>query len=256
MGSGARLQQALGRGHPFEWRARAVDEGPVLHSASSPIGSSPPSGRYWSAARKQQFRGTVRVVDKLYHGVVSLERFLCELTMPKPLQRPAAANPTQYNIDAIAKLEHDALGRRTLTERVSDVITKLVGNTGFLLAQLLLICGWSLINLRVIPGVRTFDPFPFGGLALVISCESVFLTIFVLISQGRMARQSERRSHLDLQVGMLSEQELTTILQMLQKLCQHMGVDVGSSEQEVQSFSKTTDVHKLASELEEKLPEK
>ncbi len=253
---GARLQQALGRGHPFEWRARAVDEGPVLHSASSPIGSSPPSGRYWSAARKQQFRGTVRVVDKLYHGVVSLERFLCELTMPKPLPRRAAANPTQYNVDAIAKLEHDALGRRTLTERVSDVITKLVGNTGFLLAQLLLICGWSLINLRVIPGVRTFDPFPFGGLALVISCESVFLTIFVLISQGRMARQSERRSHLDLQVGMLSEQELTTILQMLQKLCQHMGVDVGSSEQEVQSFSKTTDVHKLASELEEKLPEK
>src|ERR1039458_6785532 len=236
--------------------ACAVDEGPVLHSASSPIGSSPPAGRYWSAARKQQFRGTVRVVDKLYHGVVSLERFLCELTMPKPLPRRAAANPTQYNVDAIAKLEHDALGRRTLTERVSDVITKLVGNTGFLLAQFLLICGWSLINLRVIPGVRTFDPFPFGGLALVISCESVFLTIFVLISQGRMARQSERRSHLDLQVGMLPAQELTTILQMLQKLCQHMGVDVGSSEQEVQSFSKTTDVHKLASELEEKLPEK
>ena len=175
--------------------------------------------------------------------------------MPKPLPRRAAANPTQYNVDAIAKLEHDALGRRTLTERVSDVITKLVGNTGFLLAQLLLICGWSLINLRVIPGVRTFDPFPFGGLALVISCESVFLTIFVLISQGRMARQSERRSHLDLQVGMLSEQELTTILQMLQKLCQHIGVNVDSSKQEVQSFSKTTHVDKLASELEDKLPE-
>jgi uncharacterized membrane protein len=70
-----------------------------------------------------------------------------------------------------------------------------------------------------------------------------------------MARQSERRSHLDLQVGMLSEQELTTILQMLQKLCQHMGVNVDSSKLEVQSFSKTTDVSKLASELENKLPE-
>jgi uncharacterized membrane protein len=69
------------------------------------------------------------------------------------------------------------------------------------------------------------------------------------------ARQSERRSHLDLQVGMLSEQELTTILQMLQKLCQHLGVNVDSSRQEVQSFSKTTDVHKLASELEDTLPE-
>ena len=175
--------------------------------------------------------------------------------MENPLPHRAAANPTQHNIDAIAKLEHDALDRRTLTERVSDVITKLVGNVGFLVAQLLLVSGWCLVNVHVIPGLKAFDPFPFGVLALVVSSESVFLTIFVLISQSRMARQSERRSHLDLQVGMLSEQELTTILQMLQKLCQHLGVNVDSSKQEVQSFSKTTDVHKLASELEEKLPE-
>jgi uncharacterized membrane protein len=176
--------------------------------------------------------------------------------MDIPLPPQAATNPTQYNVDAIAKLEHDALDRRTSTERVSDVITKLVGNLGFLLAHLILISGWSLVNLHVIPGRKAFDPFPFGVLALVVSSESVFLTIFVLISQGRMARQSERRSHLDLQVGMLSEQELTTILQMLQKLCQHMGVNVDSSKQEVQSFTKTTNVHKLASELEDKLPEK
>ena len=175
--------------------------------------------------------------------------------MENSIPRQVAANPTQYNIDAIAKLEHDALGRRTATERLSDAIMKLAGNIGFLLAQVALISGWSLINLSMIPGVKPFDPFPFGALALVVSTESVFLTIFVLISQGRMARQSERRSHLDLQVGMLSEQELTTMLQMLQKLCQHLGVNVESSKQEVQSFSKTTDVHKLASELQDKLPE-
>src|SRR6202521_4623036 len=176
--------------------------------------------------------------------------------MENPLPRRAAANPTQYNIDAIAKLEHDALDRRTLTERASDVITKLVGNLGFLIAQLLLISGWCLVNLHVIPGLKAFDPFPFGVLALVVSSESVFLMTFVLISQSRMARQAERRSHLDLQVSMLSEQELTTVLQMLQKLCQHVGVDVKSATQQVQGFSKSTDVHKLATELEEKLPEK
>jgi uncharacterized membrane protein len=174
--------------------------------------------------------------------------------MDNPLPRRAAANPTQYNIDAIAKLENDALGRRSFTERVSDVITRFVANVGFLAAQLVLIFGWSLVNLHVIPGLKAFDPYPFGILALVVSSESVFLTIFVLISQSRMARQSERRSHLDLQVGMLSEQELTAILQMLQKLCQHVGVNVDASQQELQSFSKTTDVHKLASELEDKLP--
>ena len=175
--------------------------------------------------------------------------------MENPMPHHAAVNPTQYNIDAIAKLELDALNRRTPTERVSDVITKIVGNVGFLLAELVLIAGWSLLNLHIIPGLKAFDPFPFGVLALIVSSQSVFLTVFVLISQSRMARQSQRRSHLDLQVGMLSEQELTTILQMLQKLCHHMGVNVDSSKQEVQSFSKTTDVDKLASELEDKLPE-
>jgi uncharacterized membrane protein len=117
-----------------------------------------------------------------------------------------------------------------------------------------LVGAWSAVNLNLIPGLKAFDPFPFGILALLVSSESVFLTIFVLISQNRMARQAERRSHLDLQVGMLAEQELTVMLQMLQKLCQHAGIDMKSAIQQVQGFSETTDVHKLASELEEKLP--
>ena len=57
----------------------------------------------------------------------------------------------------------------------------------------------------------------------------VLLTIFVLARQSRMARQSERRSHLDLQVSMLSQQELTTIIPMLQNLCQLAGVNVEAS---------------------------
>jgi uncharacterized membrane protein len=69
-----------------------------------------------------------------------------------PLPRHAA-NPTQQNINAIPKLEHEALGRRTITERVSEIITSLVGNVGFLLAQLILITGWILVNLYAIPGL-------------------------------------------------------------------------------------------------------
>jgi len=107
----------------------------------------------------------------------------------------------------------------------------------------------------VIPGVKPFDPFPFGILALIVASESVFLTIFVLISQNRMARAAERRSHLDLQVGMLAEQELTMVLQMLNKLCEHAGVDVRAAAKRVEEFGETTDVQKLASEIDEKLPE-
>lgn len=175
--------------------------------------------------------------------------------MNKTLSDQIAKNPTQFNIAAIAKLEEEALDRRTHTERQSDAVVRFIGSPKFLLLHVILVAGWIATNLSLIPGVNAFDPFPFGILALFVSSESVFLTIFVLISQNRMSRQAERRAHLDLQVGMLAEQELTMVLQMLQKLCQHAGVDVKSATQQVQGFSETTDVHKLATELEEKLPE-
>lgn len=167
----------------------------------------------------------------------------------------AAANPTRMNIEAIANMEHEALHRRTFTERVSDGVVKFIGSVGFLLLQVLLVLTWSAINLNLVWFVRPFDPFPFGILALTISSESVLLTIFVLISQNRMTRQAERRSHLDLQVGMLAEQELTTMLQMQHKICQHLGIDVESALHKLKGFSDATDVNKLASELEDKLPE-
>ncbi|MGB2669619.1 MAG: DUF1003 domain-containing protein [Candidatus Acidiferrum sp.] len=175
--------------------------------------------------------------------------------MNKTVSDQMAQNPTQFNIAAIAKLEEEALDRRTRTERQSDVVVRFIGSPVFLLLHVTLVVVWSAVNLNLIPALPAFDPSPFGILALFVSSESVFLTIFVLISQNRMSRQAERRAHLDLQVGMLAEQELTMMLQMLQKLCQHTGVDTQSATQQVQGFSETTDVHKLASELDEKLPE-
>jgi uncharacterized membrane protein len=164
-------------------------------------------------------------------------------------------HPSLLNIQAIAKLEEEALGRRTPTEKFSDAIVKIVGSTYFLLVNLLLIFGWVATNIGMASHAKAFDPFPFGMLALVVSSESVFLTIFVLISQNRMARAAERRSHLDLQVGMLAEQELTTMLQMLQTLCDHTGAKIPPSTQRLEDLKDATDVRKLANELEEKLPE-
>jgi uncharacterized membrane protein len=162
---------------------------------------------------------------------------------------------TEFNIAAIARLEADALRGRNWTERASDAITNFAGSFVFLALHLTFIGVWMSANLGLVRGVTPFDPFPFGVLSVAVSSEAVFLTIFVLISQNRMARQAERRAHLDLQVGMLAEQELTTVLQMQQKICQHLGVNVLDEKKEVRDFAKATDVHELARELEQKLPE-
>jgi uncharacterized membrane protein len=169
--------------------------------------------------------------------------------------RGEAARPSKLNIEAIARLEHEALYRRSATERASDAIVKFCGSVRFLLIQLFVVAVWIGVNLNLLPGVQPFDPFPFGVLALVVSAEAALLTIFVLVSQNRMTRQAEKRSHLDLQISMLAEQELTTLLQMQRKVCEKLGIDIGESEHELEKFADATDVNQLASDLEENLPE-
>jgi uncharacterized membrane protein len=60
--------------------------------------------------------------------------------------------------------------------------------------------------------------------------EAIFLAIFILMSQNRAARISEKRSHLDLQLNLLSEQENTKMLEMLEQIGKAVGAEFGSGE--------------------------
>ena len=166
----------------------------------------------------------------------------------------ATADPTAYNVEAIARLEHEALLQRTASERFSDKITKYVGSMAYVVLHAVVFAVWALVNLGLVPGVTPFDPFPFGILTLIVSAEGVFIAIFILISQNRMSRHADRRAHLSLQVSMLAEQELTLLLRMQQSLCDKFGIDVHRIKAEADRLMDETDVEVLVEDLEEKLP--
>jgi uncharacterized membrane protein len=94
--------------------------------------------------------------------------------------------PTR-NIRAIARLENEALHQRSLTDRVSDSITRLAGSSVFILVHIIWFTIWIILNLGRVPAIHPFDPYPFTFLTMVVSLEAIFLSIFVLISQNRMA---------------------------------------------------------------------
>lgn len=167
----------------------------------------------------------------------------------------AAADPMAYNVEAIAKLEEKELHRRTTGEKVADFFVSFIGSMPFLVFHVAGFAAWFMVNLDAVPGVAAFDPFPFGILTLIVSSEGVFLAIFILISQNRMTRQSDKRAHLDLQVNMLTEQEMTMMLRMQQRLCEHFGVDVDVVKDEAKQLLEETDVGTLVSTLEERLPQ-
>jgi|SRR5205085_4785648 uncharacterized membrane protein len=164
-------------------------------------------------------------------------------------------DPAARNIQTIAALEEAALSQRTTAERFSDWITKIIGSMTFVVIHLIAFVLWFVINLNWIPGVPAFDPFPFGILTLIVSTEGVLLAIFILISQNRMSRQSDIREHLDLQINLLSEQEMTKLLALVEEIRAHLGIRRVEDDKEIETLVSQTDVNRLVREIEEKLPE-
>ena len=60
---------------------------------------------------------------------------------------------------------------------------------------------------------------------MIVSLEAVFLSTVVLISQNRLSRGIEHRADLDLHIGLLTEHEVTRVLQMLDAIQRKMGID-------------------------------
>ena len=128
------------------------------------------------------------------------------------------------NIEALAEMQRRDDGRRTRTNRVADAITGFTGSMAFVYLHVVWFSLWIALNVGLFAGfgLRSFDEFPFGLLTMVVSLEAIFLSTFVLISQNRMARASEKRAELELQVNMLAEQKAAKTLEMLDHLTRQL----------------------------------
>jgi len=165
--------------------------------------------------------------------------------MPEP-------NPAKENIQAIASLDEAAVQRQSLADRVSSGISRFVGSLWFVALHVAWFAVWAVWNLGVVSGLKPFDPFPFGLLTMMVSLEGVLVSTFVLITQNWMSRQADRRAHLDLQVNILAEQEMTMVLRMLREIAAKLEAHA-EPDDKVQQFV-DLDVHQLAGELDKTAP--
>jgi len=158
------------------------------------------------------------------------------------------------NIRAVARLQEQAARKRSVAERASDAIAAVAARQETAIAHIVWFAGWALVNTGHIPGIHTFDPYPFNLLTTLVSLEAIFLTLFVLGSQNRLTQEADRRAHLDLQVNLLSEQEMTMVLRMLGEVCRHLDLRETISSPKFQELARRTDVGQLAEQVESHLP--
>ncbi|HMA95064.1 MAG TPA: DUF1003 domain-containing protein [Polyangiaceae bacterium] len=130
------------------------------------------------------------------------------------------------NIKALMQVRGQVDAQRTPNERIADVLTRFAGSMYFAYLHAVFFGGWLVINVGAIPGIRAFDPFPFVMLAMFASVEAIFLSTFVLVSQNRAARLSERRAELDLHINLLAEHELTEVVTMVEAIAKKLDVPI------------------------------
>jgi uncharacterized membrane protein len=109
------------------------------------------------------------------------------------------------------------------------------------------------VNSGKVPTIRPFDPYPFSLLGVIVAVEAVVLPSFILMRQNRMIR-GERRDHLNLQVDLLAEKEITRVLQMIRAICEHMGLQNIMADNEIGELSENTSMESLSQTLEDRLP--
>src|SRR5580692_9242481 len=165
------------------------------------------------------------------------------------MENPSA---TARNVRAISDLEHSALAQRSVSARVGDVIASHAGKMWFIVFHVVWFALWLWINVGS-HGKLAFDPFPFQLLSTVVSLESIFLSLFILMSQNRSNIQADQRNHLELQINLLSEDENTKMLQMLRALCEHHKLKI-ARDPEIEAMTKRTEISDVLSELQDNLP--
>ena len=163
---------------------------------------------------------------------------------------PALSKVIERNIRTIIHLRTKAADQRGVQDRIADGITAFSGRMIFAYVHIVWFGLWILLNTGRF-GLRVFDPFPYGLLTMIVSLEAIFLSTFVLISQNRLGAETERRADLDLHIGLLTEHELTRVLQMLDAIQDKLGIvdhansDLADLEMETKPEDVLAEIHRL-----------
>ncbi len=108
--------------------------------------------------------------------------------------------------------------KRTVVEKAADGIASFSGSIPFLFLHLAAFAAWIVINLNVIPGLKAYDPYPFGFLTMVVSLEAIVLSVFVLLSQNRQAAKDRIRGDIEYDINLKAELEVAHLHEKVDNL--------------------------------------
>ncbi|MFA9288679.1 MAG: DUF1003 domain-containing protein [Weeksellaceae bacterium] len=152
----------------------------------------------------------------------------------------------------VKSLKQESDRKRTIMEKFVDIMTNSFGSNLFLSLNIVWFVVWITINVGLVPGVKPFDPYPFGFLTMTVSLEAIVLSIIVLISQNRSARLADLREELNLQVDTITEREITKLINMQILMMKKHGFDI-KKDPDLEKMMEPLDTSNLKEKLADQL---
>jgi uncharacterized membrane protein len=124
-----------------------------------------------------------------------------------------------HNIETVVTLQKREWEATSPSQRRLERVSRFVGRPLYLVGIAWFIAVWIMVNSgAAYLGYRPMDAAPFPWLQGLLTAVALLTTTVVLISQNRQTRLEQGRSHLDLQVNLLTEQKVTKIIHLLEEL--------------------------------------
>jgi len=160
---------------------------------------------------------------------------------------PELAQVVERNVNSLLHRKKMESEHRSWQERLVDGITSFAGSMLSVYIHGIFFLGWILWNAGWLK-LKPFDP-SFIILATFAAIEAIFLTTFVLIGQRRSNLQADKWAELDLQVSLLTEHEVTRLLNLVQQMAKKMNIE-DANDKEIEELAKDTHPEKVLDTME------
>jgi uncharacterized membrane protein len=160
---------------------------------------------------------------------------------------------TKGNLDLLETFKQGEEAEISGAQQRIERISAFFGSPAYFAFAVLFILAWIATNTwGAHAGWHPIDTPPFFLLQGLVCFNALLLTVAVLIRQNRMAQVAEHRSHLDLQINLLSEQKVTKILQIVDELQRELLALRKRPDVEVAEMTKPADAHALMHAIKQK----
>jgi uncharacterized membrane protein len=121
------------------------------------------------------------------------------------------------NIETIIGFQTKQEQKLPLRDRIIEKIASFFGKSEFLYLQLIFFLSWAICS-HIAPQLLPFGLPRFNLQDMGIDIASLLIATGVLVQQTRQDKLAEQRSHLGLQINLLTEQKIAKLIKLIEEL--------------------------------------